>query len=114
MISMDYKRLIHRLNLLQHLRNRKIDGSRIYFGKFNQKLFNEIFGLVDIGCYTRDNKIFINGDVLTDDNLKIICATLSHEFLHMLLRWEHSTKTCKMLDKICSNTEEAHTECGGL
>ena len=45
---------------------------------------------------------------------KDVCATISHEFLHMLLKYTISNKCSHKLDNVCRNIEDSHTECGGL
>lgn len=75
-----------------------------------------------IGIYTRSNKMFINPYYLKiaceyqdeDFMLKDLCGIISHEFLHMLLHYEQSTKVCTKFDNIAPCIDKAFIECGGI
>jgi len=99
------------------LNKRKIDGSRFSFMEFKEdwdyenSIWRDKFTL---GFYSIKNYISVNPDYVSEKNIEEICAVISHEFLHMLLRWEHGEDECLKLDNICPNTDSAWTDCGGL
>jgi len=101
--------------------NEFIDGSR--FTLYNEQGKYECEDS-DIGCYLDYpyNAIYLNPKNLIiemyrnveEDFLKLICAGISHEFLHMLLLFDHSIIACDRLDRLCNNYDDAFTECGGI
>ena len=92
-----------------------IDGSRI---SFNLKYNNIIVGsYIDYDNIMWLNPLAYTGLVAEESEevaIKELCSWISHEFLHMWLHHTISSDAGYQLDNICENTDQAHTECGGL
>jgi len=103
-----------RLKRLLHLH--KIDGSRITVIGFKEEEDKEtMVNYVCIGDYNPNtNMIELNPDLFYEDDVELICAVISHEFLHMLLDLYINPKASKNLDYVCPNYDRAYVKHGGI
>jgi len=104
------------LGLISWIKSRYIDGSRIHITGFSSDLMDVLMSDVKetLGYYDSDNNIYLNPEFINDSNLKDICSIISHEFIHMVLRWEQSKDISLMFDNICPEIIDIYTDCGGL
>ena len=95
-------------------------GDRISITKFPldyvlEKCQKERGELVSITIgFAYRGEMLLNPMFLKVATLKQICALISHEFLHLLLDYEHSKTASIKLDNIARTLDDAYTECGGL
>lgn len=125
---MEFIRRIHPLKILQHLRKRRLDGSKVHIATTYSE--SDIYmkftenGLtieeIDLACY-HDGDIYIlpfykfyKSVIKRNEFYKDLCNIISHEFLHMFLTYTESRKTSRKLDNIAGYLEGKYTDCGGI
>ena len=94
----------------------RVDGSRFTITELKDEWDIENKHSIDSivwGIYTEDNYMSINPYCINEENIDKLCFTISHEFLHMLLRKQFGDKVCTLFDNVL-DYNEVWTDCGGL
>jgi len=95
----------------------RVDGSRVTIMNYDD---DEAMTLIYtnsmcLGSYNHStNYIEISEELMHEQDLELLCAVISHEFLHMLLEKEISIEASFSLDNICPVWDNAWVKNGGI